>query len=397
MNVVQKLLNKSTADHRLLTPFVILFVTSLFLPTASHRVVFYVLSVFLIRIIIKSGNAHELIKTNCGKSLCIYLSFFTLSSLWSSPFDAYGFFRTAIDSVCVLVFTSSLAIAVPKISFNKRFAFTAAVVTFFAAIIYSLTHFMPGHYFRLEGGGRYTNPIHFGILLSVICLLLATAKTDRKETVFKWSLISFFAFLLFLTQARTALLALPVSMIALGLFGRLRSVLTFIGICAILCSAAIILFPDTFANFLGRADSYRFIIWGEALNEAKNHLWVGKGILTEPSFSPVEWNPGGFKSTHNVLIGHFFTGGLVGLGLFIILLFSAARPLLFQIMHELAANNEIKPMAKFTLAMFVFSSISSCFVFTHYIIGVHIHWLIFWTPFAFAWQMEMSSKAARAV
>ena len=42
--------------------------------------------------------------------------------------------------------------------------------------------------------------------------------------------------------------------------------------------------------------------------------------------------------------------------------------------------------------MICYALCASMFNFSHYIVNVHIQWLVFWVPFAMTWYIEVSEK-----
>ena len=49
-------------------------------------------------------------------------------------------------------------------------------------------------------------------------------------------------------------------------------------------------------------------------------------------------------------------------------------------------------MTLFACLILCFTLTSGLFVFTTYVVNVHIHWLVFWAPFAVLWAMEAQDR-----
>ena len=59
--------------------------------------------------------------------------------------------------------------------------------------------------------------------------------------------------------------------------------------------------------------------------------------------------------------------------------------------HERRERN-VRYMTWFACLILCFTLTSGLFVFTTYVVNVHIHWLVFWAPFAVLWAMEAQDR-----
>ncbi|HEU4838829.1 MAG TPA: hypothetical protein VFS88_05395, partial [Micavibrio sp.] len=116
-------------------------------------------------------------------------------------------------------------------------------------------------------------------------------------------------------------------------------------------------------------------------------------ISTEPEFF-LEANDSkrGWKSPHNVILGHLYTGGVLGLLVFAGLVVVMCRVSISQYLREMREKKRASFITLFTGLVICFGLTASLINFSHYLIGVYIHWLVFWLPFTLVWFLEVQQR-----
>ncbi len=396
-------IKKNCCDYKCALPFILLMATSFFLPTAGHRIVFYALVPFLGYFIYQQrDHLKETLNTYSFKFLVVYLGYFLLSLLWSEPAPLEDVVRIWRDMTCILVFTLSLSLFLqkpPSMNVEKAaFWFSGIVLLFAIGLIgYFLMQGLDFETGRLEGVGRYENPIHFAYLLSfaVLILLSFDGMNTRFKQVLRFGIIILCLVCIFLSGTRAVLVGIVGCVILLGLLGRRQLALILSGLCLIAVLASCVIWDFSAGNYLKRADSNRFGIWSEVIQHVEEKPVLGHGIATEPRF--YKERESGWKSTHNAFLGHAYTGGTIGLVLYLALLGNMMMQSLRRYYTQKKAH--VKPehllFTNATILLIGNLVFISLFNFTHFLGGLHIHWLMFWVPFAMAWVLEVEQKKMR--
>lgn len=381
------------APYKYGLPFLVLFCASLFLPTASTRIVFYLIAPWLVaRLWAMREPVGAFLRTRSFALLSAYLLFFGLSFFWSENRGTEDFLKLLRDIAAILVFTLGLVTALPRIPFNPRWPLYFAGICVVwamgaAAVYYGFEHHALAK--RMEGLGRYENSIHLSFLLSygLMALLAAAMAIENKFKPAYIVLALALVFFIILSQTRTAFVSLAFCFAALALLGYARYVLA-VAIGAVLCVAGLYLCaPDYFDPVIGRLDSYRLDIWREAFAGFRAHPWLGHGITTEPNFYQLDNDWSGWKSTHNALLGHAYTGGVPGFLLYLLILAHMGGVAAIRIWRE-KKGGAVSFGGLFTFLSACYLLCAGMLNFTHYLVNVHIQWLVFWVPFCLVWYQE---------
>lgn len=146
------------------------------------------------------------------------------------------------------------------------------------------------------------------------CMELRGLPYKKTCYIISFALFAVFFYLIYLTHARTSLLALVVAFILnTVLWGRhavpkLKFVFLALFLCTLLCVFAYLLFYKIVGEgfkILGKSlFSGREIVWTEALSIIKNHLFFGY----DSSFA---FSEGRYLSAHNSLLGVLFVFGII--------------------------------------------------------------------------------------
>lgn len=391
----------SLQRHAVFIPFAILFASAFFLETSMHRVVFYILSAFLIAMICRENESRfAALRTNSFFLVAGYGLFFTASTLWGETLAPYLTFRALVDALCIVVFCLAVAVAGPKFSIRPRHSLYVAAICVGAVGVFALIFYGLGDKdlnSRFYGQGRFYNPIHMSILLSMAVLFVFACglKGDIKSKSIQIFLILAMIFFIFLSQTRSSLMGLVACIPVLFLFGGRKFVLPLIGASLV---AGIIMFfawGNTLSELYARGDTHRFDIWQESLRYISQKPIVGHGIASEPTFGE-KGDREGYKSAHNFILGHLYYGGIVGLVLALSILINGLRQAWVAIRQYGATNDTFGILARFTFLSLCFCAVASLFNFSHYMVGVHIQWLIFWLPVALAWYLEIVNRKNHA-
>ncbi len=388
-------------QYRHVLPFLVVLASSLFFQASIQRIVFYLCVPFFIWTLWQfREEAVTFVKTKAFALLALYLGYFTASYFWSGDADE-EFCKLIRNVVGIGLLTATLAVVMARTHTSRCFPmYMVWACAAYCLLACFMWYGVDAHRFgsRLAAMGRYVNPIHFAFLISFATLIVVSWwMTNRDQFVRGTCFVAFFVFIIILSQTRTACVGLAICVLTLGALGYFRVALALAGLSALALIVAYFTWDDLFENMVGRTDSFRLSIWQEAIDAVKEKPFIGHGIASTPSFLPnVNDAKAGWESPHNVLIGHAYHGGAVGLGIFLLL---AAYMVFVPLRNYLQARCENRPvdfLTIFTLLSVVYMLCASQFNFAHFIKNVHIQWLVFWVPYACVAALELRRKHAPA-
>lgn len=402
IKTMQAQISRFYTDCRLALPFFIVFLTSLFLPTASNRIVFYLAApILLYQLYLHRADLKPYLQTWSFRFLVFYLGYFFFTIFWSEQFSLARLGKHLRDVSSIAVFVTAFAVLIPKVSLPRKLPlYFAGICALWgiaaAANFYGLLGNEGGS--RLTGFGRYENSIHMALLFSIALIALLSLWISHKvgcprQKGLMSGIIVVLLFLIALTQTRSAYLALLVCMGFLFLIGHMRYALPVLAAAVIGVTCMYFASDSYMEMFSGRLDSNRFQIWEEALDGIAEQPVIGHGLATEPKFfndSPDLKR--GWKSTHNVLLGHAYVGGVIGLLAFLGLAANMVRVAVRRYRYERSCRECLTYATIFTCLTICFGLTASLTNFSHYVVGVHIQWLVFWVPFSLAWIIEARGR-----
>lgn len=385
------------AQYRHVLPFLVLLCSSLFFQASIQRIVFYVCVPFFVWTLWQfRTEALSFVKTKAFALLALYLGYFTLSFAWSGDSDE-EFSKLIRNVVGIGLFATTLGVVIARTNTTKCFpmylVWACIAYTTLAAIIW---YPVDGNFFnvRLQAWGRYVNPIHMSFLLSfAVLLVVAWWMTYRDKYITGAGLVGLLVFFIILSQTRTAFVALALCVLVVGMLGHFRMAAILIGIAALSAIAAYFCWPTLYTRILGRTDSFRLSIWQEAIEAVLQKPVLGHGIGSVPNFLPDADDPkAGWESPHNVMIGHAYHGGVVGLGIYLSLAAYMFIVPARNFWQARKAKIQVDFLTMFTLLAVVYVFCASQLNFAHFIKNVHIQWLVFWMPYACVAALELRRK-----
>jgi len=262
--------------------------------------------------------------------ITLYMAYLLLSSLWSEPLDRYRLGQMAAICVYLISFFTTTHYLVNRNPAHFDLMLRACTLAAGAAAIASILIFYTSNPFpetRMQGTGALTNINEYANVYGVFALLaLGFAADSRKAITRGLFLLAMLAFLgvAWFGQSRTAFASI---LIALGVLSGLSLGRGKSYIPAGLALAVVILllaFPEVVQQAFERGQSFRFIIWSEVWQGIQARPIFGHGLLSELAIDTgARSRP--MSVAHNAYLQVFWTGGIIGLLLFLLLLGSAFR------------------------------------------------------------------------
>lgn len=262
--------------------------------------------------------------------ITLYMAYLLLSSLWSEPLDRYRLGQMAAICVYLISFFTTTHYLVNRNPAHFDLMLRACTLAAGAAAIASIFIFYMSNPFpetRMEGTGALTNINEYANVYGVFALLaLGFAADSRKAITRGLFLLAMVAFLgvAWFGQSRTAFASI---LIALGVLsglslGRGKSYLPA-GL-ALVVVTLLLAFPEVVQQAFERGQSFRFIIWSEVWQGIQARPIFGHGLLSQLAIDTGARNRP-MSVAHNAYLQVFWTGGIIGLLLFLLLLGSAFR------------------------------------------------------------------------
>lgn len=241
----------------------------------------------------------------------VFCSYTALTLLWSGTDRAASALKHSL--YVILIF---YAFTLPSIKQVKQILNASLFIATLSATLSIVYFFYTNQQHRLPGYGALYNPLltsHVYGMFSAIALSYLFIVNKNK-----WIWLAIFtilAALLLLTGSRTPLLALGSCLLWLTLATlNRRSIYLFTTILA----AGLLLFLAYPEIFTSRGFSYRPDIWREAWLQIIERPLLGHGY-DHPMAIKVEGIQYAFTDPHNLLLAVLFSGGFLGLGLWLLL------------------------------------------------------------------------------
>ena len=258
----------------------------------------------------------------------LYMLYMLVSGFWSMPFEWYKFGQKSALVVYILSFiilTHFIRTWYPD-GFDRMLRFSIV----FAAVsaIVSLLWFYQDHPFpsaRVTGIGSLTNVNEFANVYGVYALLAMAYGLKAavpRHRAFYFSLVIIFLTFIWFGQSRTAFVSLFVALLFLVISNREQKKIKLL---MLLVSTGLLLgaaFPELLEKAWIRGSGPRPLIWKQFLTDVAQAPILGQGLISQVSYHISGEN---FSTAHNAYLQALWSGGAIGLALFLMLLVSACR------------------------------------------------------------------------
>lgn len=305
--------------HRWLALGYLVLLTGLFwAPSGSQFTKFYYgMMAFpaLLALLIEPRQLAILLREPLILSFLAFAGWMLLSLLWSQTDNALGGLAKRPLYVLMLFAGCALLAGTDGMRLTLLLRVGAALAALAALISLGLFYFEASAGGRLVGTGGLHNPLLSSHVFGFFCTYWIAAWLTRSERR-QWlpillSLILLTALLA--TGSRTPLLALGMTSLWMLVMTRRRAMWLLLAML-LLTAASLLLTPEI---LLQRGTSYRPELWADALRQAGDHPWVGRGfnspfLVAVPALL-------GLSDPHNVELAVLLELGIIGLSLWLLL------------------------------------------------------------------------------
>lgn len=377
---VKKNIGSLNLNSLLLVSYTCFLAGFFFVPNAVDLYKFYIAAVFIPGLFLVPRVARLVGNNQIWMAVIVYLAYMILTSFWSSSFSGstlwYDIKLAAYIAVFLLVSTS--------LNLGKQFnlddilKLICASASIAAAI--SIPYWYQQHPFpssRLIGIGVLENPNPSSFIYGFFAVLSGyyalQSSPSKSRPILLGCTTVLLMFVLF-TQSRTGILATLFSLLLLAVFIPRDKQMVF-GISVII--GALFIFylvasPWMLSRLAELSFPQRIHIWRHTLDLFSTSPIFGQGYQTEFSVK-VPGSSATLTSAHNAFLATLRDGGLVGLGLQLLILISAAKAGLTELVQR---GNPIY------LVLIVYGGMCMLTATDQLITRPRELWIIFWLPIA---------------
>lgn len=271
----------------------------------------------LVAVALQPSQLKQLLQQPFIKLFLMFSAYIMLSVLWADTDETPLSMIKRPLYLLMLLFAAGL-ITLKHPGKLERMTQLAAVIAVLCAGLSLGYFFYEGASGRLSGYGALYNPLLSAHVFGFFCAYwLSRWYLDDKFTsplplaalLILWGLLLY-------TGSRTPLVALSACMLWLAICQwKPRILLVTAAAIALGLVAQTLNLTD---DLLTRGVSYRPAIWQEALQQLQDNLWLGLGY-THPQVFHVEGLDFALADTHNIELSVLFSGGIVGLALWLLM------------------------------------------------------------------------------
>ncbi len=337
---------------------------------------FFARVVFVLGVFVLFGSFREFWRDTLFRVLAVYMLYLLLSGFWSDPLDWYRLGQKLTISIYLLSFFAITHFLIRWGDHRYQRMLQICVLVAAVAAATSLLEFYRENPFpdtRLAGIGALTNTNEFANVYGIFALLAMGFALQTRKLVYKVPFllaIVVFIFFVWFGQSRTAFFSLLAALLVLvGLVLKEKGLL-YAAVLAALTVALALGFPDVMEQALLRGPGLRPDIWAQIWHDAKTAPIAGHGLI-----SPISIEAGGqlFGTAHNAYLQVFWQAGVIGLGLFLVVLAVAFRYAWLRGRHQ-------GDYTVFCILLF-----TACIMMTGVdtlIARPRDQWMLFWLPLA---------------
>ena len=317
--------------------------------------------------------------------ILVLVGYLALSTFWSQPFDSEKVARIFLRGMLVLLFVVACAECELRGQLRRWLGRSLAIAATLAAcaalyVQFYLPDYFPGN--RLHGLGQLDNPVIAGVIFAaglIVMLDLIREESSPGWIALGGSCAVILLLAIVLTDSRSAWVSAAAggAVYILSIVVRDRqkfvAVVISMGVLAVVVLTALLMEETTRDLLLPRATSYRMDIWMAVLERvmSENPLFgLGIGTVDHVFVAGYEFN-----HPHSLYFSVFFQGGLLGLGMFLLLIGWTLRVLLQHYGHA---------DARLALGLFTIAIVGYLLDGHELIDKVSDMWFVFWLPVALA-------------
>ncbi|MCV4286170.1 O-antigen ligase family protein [Pseudomonas capsici] len=294
---------------------------------ALYHKLFYIFLAFptFLTLVLQPRLLKALICNPLFIAFSVFSIYILISIAWAvTEDDLPGLIKRPMYVMLLLFSTGIMALQYPaRLEQYTRLSALLAAWVACLSLAYFMIFELPAGESRLNGYGVLENPLLTAHVLGAFAAFwLATWFQARKA----WNpvpiiCLAFLGAAIMATGSRTPLIGLTAALGWLLLVGDRRRSLLAIGVAIAVLIAVLLIHPDAITQ---RGLSYRPAIWMESLRQIGEHPWLGHGFGTSMTvvIPDLDFT---LADPHNMELGVLYSGGILGLALWMTLYGLAIR------------------------------------------------------------------------
>lgn len=333
-----------------------------------HKVYYILLALpTLIALILSPNLLAQTSKNGILVCFLLFATYTTISIIWSENIQLSS---TKRPLYIALLFYSAILITQKKPNKLEKIISYSLWIAAISAIISITKYFHENYGGRFSGYGALYNPLLTSHVYGMFAALaLALSLQPGKNPWLPLFLLVILSTLLLLTGSRTPLMGLGACLLWLSLINLNRRALWVISGIIIFIIALYLISPE---NIISRGLSHRPQIWAEAWRQSLQRPWFGHGyehpfVCVIPGLDFVIADP------HNIELAVLFSGGIVGLMLWL-LLYGVALCFAWRNRHD-----QLVALASTALIFGIAAGLTEGGAFMS---RPKEHWFLIWIPMA---------------
>lgn len=348
-----------------------------------HRLFYlFVAAPTLLALALEPRRVLQLANNGLSRAFMAFAAYTLISYLWS---DVHHPSLLKYPFYIFILFCSVTLIALERPGTLARVVRLGVIGASLSALVSLFIFFQDGLETRLPGYGALYNPLltsHVYGMFSAAAIAFLVS-TSKARVAWSLALIPLLALLL-ATGSRTPLIGIAAVLGWLVVNRHNRQVLVVALVVAAAAAALALVMPD---DLFERGLSYRPELWQQAWSQICERIWFGHGH-GHPIALPVESLDMEFTDPHNMTLAVFFSGGLVGLALWLTM---------FAVALVYGWKNRADDFVLAVSAMIVFGFTASMTEGGSFISRPKEHWFLLWIPLALlaaGWSARSRAEAS---
>lgn len=294
---------------------------------ALYHKLFYIFLAFptFLTLVLQPRLLKALICNPLFIAFSVFSIYILISIAWAvTEDDLPGLLKRPMYVMLLLFSTGIIALQYPaRLEQYTRLSALFAALVACVSLAYFMIFELPAGESRLNGYGVLENPLLTAHVLGAFAAFWLTTWFQARKA---WNpvpiiCLAFLGAAIMATGSRTPLIGLTAALGWLLLVGDRRRSLLAIGVAIAVLITVLLIHPDAITQ---RGLSYRPAIWMESLRQIGEHPWLGHGFGT----SMTVVIPGldfTLADPHNMELGVLYSGGILGLALWMTLYGLAIR------------------------------------------------------------------------
>lgn len=346
-----------------------------------HKLFYILLAVpTLVALLLQPAMLKKLAGNPLFIAFLVFCAYTMLSIAWSDSANSAGsLLKRPLYIAMVLLSAGMISLHAPA-HLQQCVRIAATLVGIAAALYlgYFLLYQRPAGASRLEGYGALYNPLLTAHVLGAFTAVWLAYWFQAKRVLDPMSLVwlAILGATVVATGSRTPLMGLGAALAWLIIVGDRKRGLLALAAVLIALLGMVLVYPEAITQ---RGLSYRPAIWLEALRQIGVHPWLGHGYDT-PMTVIIPGLAQTLADPHNIELGVLYSGGVVGLVLWMTI---------YSLAMYFCWNYRKHPGVTLAATWLIFGFVSGLTEGSAFMSRPKEHWFLIWIPLALVYGQSL--------